>query len=176
MVIGFSAAASPDAHSQASSLTAKTIYLISCSEYKHIVELPAEQLYRSRHFKMSKKYIASLLSEGDCWYILSAKHGILHPKQVVVPYNQALTPMRAEDRRVWGTKVLSQLSLLSNPGDRIVLLVGEFYRNAIVPGLKALGYAVEEPFKSIGMGDAYHLMKERVEQYKDSLVTLEDLC
>ena len=39
--------------------TAKTIYLVACSKRKQAVELPAEQLYKSRHFRMCEKYVAA---------------------------------------------------------------------------------------------------------------------
>ena len=60
----------------------KSIFLIVCSESKASRSLPASEMYRSEGFKLSRA-----LADGcaDEWFIVSGKHGLLNPNDVIDP-------------------------------------------------------------------------------------------
>lgn len=58
------------------------------------------------------------------WYILSAKHGLLKPTQVVKPYNITLNTMSLAKRREWGKGVIRQMDDQLPEADEVVFLAG----------------------------------------------------
>ena len=63
------------------------IALVSCVAQKLECAAPAKDLYISAWFKKARIYVEG---EFDEWYILSAKHYILHPDTVIEPYDEIL--------------------------------------------------------------------------------------
>jgi hypothetical protein len=53
----------------------------------------AEELYISDWFIKAKKYIKQNYNE---WYILSAKHGLIKPNDLIETYNEYLPKMTLE--------------------------------------------------------------------------------
>ena len=82
------------------------LYLVSCVSKKLQHAAPARDLYRSTWFVLVRRLIER---ERAPWYILSAKHGLVHPDAVIAPYDQSLNTMRVADRRDWAARVKSQL-------------------------------------------------------------------
>ena len=60
------------------------IAIINCVNKKQLHAMEAQQLYVSMAFNIKVKFIKKHYNE---WYILSAKYGIIHPTQVIEPYN-----------------------------------------------------------------------------------------
>jgi hypothetical protein len=87
------------------------IVVVACGASKLDVAAPAKDLYTGRHFRLCRQYAERY---GDTWCILSAKHLLLHPDQVVEPYNE---------RMPTGTRQINQ------PG-------GKHYRAAMLLGLR----------------------------------------
>lgn len=110
---------------------------------------PASELYISQWFKAAKKYILTLEIE---YFILSAKHGILHPSQLVEPYDQSLYHLSAPERRRWSEMVVKQLIAIAPPGTEFVILAGKRYREGIVEPLENAGYNTTIPLQGLGIG------------------------
>src|ERR1700722_4703764 len=67
-----------------------TICLVSCVGGKRPTPSPARDLYQSDWFPKARCYVEAI---GCAWFILSAKHGLIHPDDVISPYEQTLTTM-----------------------------------------------------------------------------------
>ena len=101
------------------------VYLVACASKKRAQPAPAQRLYDSSLFNKSVQ-LARL--RGDCWYILSAKHGLLSPSEVVEPYDETLKRMSNAKKLAWAERVFQQLLRATQPGDRLVFLAGNDYR------------------------------------------------
>lgn len=58
------------------------MFLVSCVGDKHSKPLPARELYRSDWFLKARAYVEA---QGEEWFILSAKYGLVSPDQVIAP-------------------------------------------------------------------------------------------
>lgn len=86
------------------------IGLIGCTKRKLDYPCPARELYTaSILFRRAKAYCEH---HYDAWYVLSAKHGLVHPDTVIAPYDVALKQMKRPARRAWGESVSRQLQEL----------------------------------------------------------------
>src|SRR4051812_24833351 len=101
------------------------ICLVACASSKLDYSAPAGELYASTLFLKSRAWAKKFC---DRWYILSAKHGLLDPTQVIEPYNITLNDMRVDERKRWSAKVLNELLKLTTSSDHIVFLAGNNYR------------------------------------------------
>lgn len=106
-------------------------------------------MYISQWFQAAKKYILSL--EID-YFILSAKHGILHPTQLVEPYDQSLYHLSAPERRQWSEIVVKQLIAIAPPPSEFIMLAGKRYREGIIEPLQKAGYNTTIPLQGLGIG------------------------
>jgi Family of unknown function (DUF6884) len=73
--------------------------------------------------------------EGSCsrWYILSAKHGLVAPGEVLHPYDETLTTKGSRDRRTWAYRVLAQLrDALSTPSSTFTRVRPALFKSAAV--------------------------------------------
>jgi len=59
--------------------------------------------------ELFRRYRAYAIADADRWYILSAKHGLLDPDQVIAPYECTLNAMSAQELRDSATRVQPQL-------------------------------------------------------------------
>jgi hypothetical protein len=127
----------------------KTIYLVGCGAKKAPRVAQAKDLYLGDLFQKSRAYVESL---GASWLILSAKWGTLHPDASIRPYDESLNNKSREARFSWAVLVMLRLRLIISPGDRVVILAGEKYREFLIPELQELGAKVEVPLKGLGIG------------------------
>ena len=115
------------------------IVLISCSATKQQLppgaKVAAKDLYISSLFKKAWQY-AQLLSP-DKIFILSAKHALLKPTDMIETYNQSLTNASTETRKEWTNKVLSSLEAegINLAKDEIIILAGKSYWQHLAPKL-----------------------------------------
>ena len=61
------------------------VILVSCVGQKLGYPAPAADLYQSDWFKKARAYAEA---EGQRWYILSAKHGLVNPSKVLTPFDR----------------------------------------------------------------------------------------
>jgi len=101
----------------------------------------------------------------DEWWILSAKHGLLHPNaDPIEPYDETLSGARVARKREWAKKVVVQLGeegLLS--GDvTLVLHAGKDYYEELLPLIEDSGVSIEIATEGLGIGDTQAWYKERL--------------
>lgn len=137
----------------------RTIALVACVSRKHSSPLPARELYTSDWFRKASAYAEQVADE---WYILSAKHGLLAPGTTIEPYNETLNRMPAPDRRVWARRVLKSLERVLRPGDRVVILAGQRYREHLVAPIQRMGCCVDVPMEGLGIGKQLRWLKDRI--------------
>jgi hypothetical protein len=65
------------------------IGLVACSRLKSDRPLPARELSVSPVFRATSAY-AERRYGSDRWLILSARHGLVHPDQMLAPYELGL--------------------------------------------------------------------------------------
>jgi len=135
------------------------IGLVACSKAKASRPAPARELYQGRLFGLAAAYAEQTC---DNWYILSAKHGLVHPGSILEPYDVSLHDMDTGKRRRWADDILNTLrsagylpstrhrSLCLPPSTSWVVLAGRRYREFLIPGLTG---DVETPLAGLGIGE-----------------------
>ncbi|MBS0211536.1 MAG: hypothetical protein JSS27_21550 [Planctomycetes bacterium] len=123
--------------------------LISCVSKKQSTAAQAKDLYCSALFTKSREYVQQ---RCDSWFILSAKYGLLEPNEFIEPYEETLNAKSAKERFQWADDVWSSLRSRIHPGDDIVVLAGERYRERLVPLISAHGCRVDLPMQGLGIG------------------------
>jgi hypothetical protein len=96
---------------------------------------------------------------ADVWYILSAKHGLLRPDEIVDPYEQTLNAMPRHDRFAWAERVRSQLLEMLPRDAELLVLASQRYREQLVPFLKSQGYVVRVPMAGLKFGPQLRWLK-----------------
>ncbi|MFE6967114.1 DUF6884 domain-containing protein [Agromyces sp. NPDC057679] len=126
-----------------------TIGLVGCAGQKLQRPAPARDLYVSQLFRKTSAYVER---HCDAWYILSAKHGLVHPDTVLEPYNVRLGDVKTGPP-VWGwaKNVTEQLNdTLADVDDpHLLVLAGEQYRTI----LRLTDLPFEVPMKGLGIGE-----------------------
>lgn len=77
--------------------------LVACCAEKDRMPNAARALYISDLFKKAYEYADRTC---DHVYILSAKHGLVDPDEVLDPYDLSLNDMTKKERKVWAGDVL----------------------------------------------------------------------
>lgn len=103
--------------------SARPVVLVACCGSKLPHAAPAQDLYVSDLFRKSRAYAEAF---GCAWYVLSAKHGLLLPGQVVAPYDLTLNRMTRPELMAWEASVLEQWRAVQ--ADDVVMLAGRLYR------------------------------------------------
>ena len=112
--------------------TETTIGLVACAAAKLPHPAPARDLYVSQLFRKASAYAAATC---DGWYILSAKHGLVHPDTIIEPHDLKLGSKgpSAPSIQQWAARVQDQLTaeLTGLQNVKLIALAGEQYRTAI---------------------------------------------
>lgn len=137
----------------------KTIVLVSCVSKKQSISLPAEDLYISEWFHKAALY-ARLI--GDKWFILSAKYGLLHPDQIIEPYNVTLKSISKYQRVIWARRVLQDLNPLLSKDDSVVILAGHIYREYLEEPLRQMGCQISIPMQGLRIGEQMQWMNKQI--------------
>jgi hypothetical protein len=125
------------------------VVLVSCGNRKLNVPAAAKDLYVSPRFREARKF-AELY--GDKWFIISAKHGLVAPDEIVSPYDLDLQTLSPRDRKAWAARVLSDLSKMDLMGKRVVVLATDAYSDMLRDGLKKEKVVVTYPFSELPPG------------------------
>ena len=122
----------------------RRIGLISCSKAKLGTVALARDLYsRSDLFRKATEYCSQHL---DGWYVLSAKHGLVAPDQVLEPYDLTLKQLSAGQRRAWGKDVAGSLRDLGDV--ELEAHAGSVYVRALVDA----GVELSNPLRGLSIG------------------------
>lgn len=137
--------------------------LVGCASTKLQRSAPARELYVSQLFKKASAY-ADLTC--DRWYILSANHGLVHPDQVLDPYDVKLgaNTRGQEPIHNWADRVRTQLAaeLAEIPGVTLVALAGAQYQTVLRP----CQWPFEIPMKGLGIGQQLGYLTAELEQLR----------
>ena len=131
---------------------AQRIGLVGCVSKKADRPLPARDLYLSALFLGRRAMV-----ERTCtrWFILSAKHGVISPEEIVAPYDQSLKRATSAQRRSWSQAVLQALEAAAGPLSRCVIEIhaGAEYRSfGLEQGLRIRGVQVIVPALGLPIG------------------------
>jgi hypothetical protein len=137
--------------------------LISCTKSKASQARAAAELYQpSVWFSYAYQY-APLVA--DKILILSAKHGIVRPEQVLAPYDETLQGSSQVERETWADMVYPQLRATSEyrEAKSIVWLAGEDYRNELLARVRSDGKRSLVPMQGLRQGEQVSWLKAQVE-------------
>jgi hypothetical protein len=122
---------------------------------------PAKELYVSPLFRGRRAFV-----ERTChrWFILSAEHGLVHPDQVLAPYDRTLTNASVAERRAWSRRVADALEreLSSVAGLYFEVHAGAAYLNhGLVEILGRRGARIENPTEGLSLGEQLCFYRRR---------------
>jgi len=144
----------------------RRIGLVGCVKAKSHHPRPAKDLYISTLFRGRRSFVEYSCDE---WWILSAEHGLVHPDQVLAPYDTALKGAGRAKCRTWSSLVLSSIDSEIRPGPSEVfeMHTGAEYRDfGVVDGLLSRGCFVENPTSEMRFGPQLKFYKEFVERVR----------
>jgi hypothetical protein len=127
------------------------VILVGCVKSKCSYIAPAKDLYNSTLWRWRRAYAEM---SGCQWYILSAKHGLLHPDVEIAPYDLALVDLPVFKRREWSQHVLSDLTRKFHnlQGKVIEVHAGkEYVKYGLEDGLCKSGAFLYRPLAHIGL-------------------------
>lgn len=138
-----------------------TIGLVGCAAAKLRRPAPARDLYTSQLFRKASEY-AELHS--DRWFILSAKHGLVHPDTVLEPYDAKLGTKTGPPIWDWATLVSGQLDLklMHTPDAELLVLAGEQYRTF----LRYNDRPARVPMEGMGIGQQLGYLTNHLRAYR----------
>ncbi len=135
----------------------KKIALISCSKGKKNYSCKSMYMYDSVLFKKAKKYVES---QNYCeWFILSAKHGLLNPENIIEPYDLTLNNMGRDNLIKWSNSVFIQLCQMNI--SVIDFYAGDNYRKYLIPLLEFENIECNIPLKGLGIGQQLQFYKNK---------------
>ena len=132
------------------------LFLLSCVARKQSGTAPAADLYISEWFKKARRVAET---QGDAWFILSAKHGLTPPGKKIKTYNLTLNKMGVGERRKWADRVRQQMKEMLPDADEVVVLAGERYREGLLPYLHENYKRVRIPMAGMGIGKQLRWLK-----------------
>jgi len=142
---------------------ARRIGLVGCVKDKADSPQRAKDLYLSALFTGRRSYVEQSCSE---WWILSAEHGLVHPEEVLAPYDVALKDESRAVRRQWSASVLKAMDsqIVPGPDDVVEVHAGAEYRDfGLVDGLCIRGCTVEIPTEGMRIGHQRRFYKQASE-------------
>jgi hypothetical protein len=134
------------------------VALVACAKLKIEDRVPAQDLYSSPLFKMSRRYAEK---NAHRWFILSAEHGLLDPTTMTRPYDATLNSMRAMDRRTWVKGVIAQMKAADVSGRRLLILAGQVYRSGLMQFLWTRFDEIAIPMEGLKIGEQLSWLSER---------------
>ena len=132
--------------------TSQRIGLVGCVKTKANFAMPAKDLYISPLFKGRRGFVENTCDE---WWILSALYGLVHPDDLLEPYDVALVGSSRREKQLWSRAVLASIdaNVHAHDGDTFELHAGADYRLfGLEDGLKARGYLIENPTEGLRSG------------------------
>ncbi|MFA9427062.1 DUF6884 domain-containing protein [Natronorubrum sp. A-ect3] len=124
-------------------MTDRVLALVGCGSKKRKQPTAAKALYISSYFIKKRQW-----AEGcHAWRILSAEHGLVHPDEVLEPYDTALVDLDDTETRRWAEDVMTDLRPLLDDFNAVVVLAGRDYFTPIRGGLDQAAPAVQWPFE-----------------------------
>ena len=106
------------------------VALVACSAGKAAAPCSAREMYTGALFRLSRAWVEQRIESGTLqgWGILSAKHGLVDPWQVIEPYDTAFRDVDGEE---WFARVHQALVDRWGTATIYTLLAGGDYRMAV---------------------------------------------
>lgn len=166
----------------------KRVALVGCGKSKLRSPAPAKDLYTGQLFRSARAYAERFC---DAWAILSAKHFVLLPNEMVEPYDLRLEDLDVDHLRQWAWHVNWRLydrfrslwELVRGPVERCVMEDGHVVTHQRVVGLKGVEfvflageayaqgltgpsgrtYPATFPLRGLGVGERLRFFKEALD-------------
>lgn len=130
-----------------------TTAIIQCGSKKLDVASPAKDLYVGALFKMARRVAEA---NYDRWFIVSARHGIIAPDDIIEPYDLVLDVMTSIGREMWRSKVRGQIRRLHIEGATV--LAAKAYCRPFE------GMGATFPLDGTSLFDRMKLMRQAIEE------------
>lgn len=127
-----------------------TFHLVACARTKLSHAAAARDLYRSRWFQLARTIVEQ---RAERWAILSAKHGLLMPSEVIEPYDETLGTKSRAERKHWATAVSALVPPLVGNERQYAIWGGADYSEHLAPMLDAF-----LPLANMGIGQQLSYM------------------
>jgi hypothetical protein len=126
--------------------------LVGCVKTKQSVPARAADLYRSELFRRRRAYAEA---RGVPWFVISAEHGLLHPDDLVAPYDRALADQTAEYRAAWGAWVVAKLEDALGPiaNRNVEVHAGSAYVDSLREPLRRRRCGLDVPLRHLRQGE-----------------------
>ena len=144
----------------------KTVCLVGCSKEKLAQAAPAKDLYCSVLFRLCRNWAER---NADAWAILSGKHLLVDPDEVIEPYDRSIRERRPFDqRRPLSSKDFAQCVYAAvqgwacrfatpTEGPRLVVLAGQDYWQWIDGH-----FDMERPLDGLGIGQRLRWLRQEL--------------
>ena len=133
--------------------------LISCSKSKGGHRDLARNMYVS---SLYRKSVMAAEGWGLSFSILSAKHGLLDPDEVIEPYDLTLKGASKEFKAEWAHRVDAQIRRSIDPKKHLIVLAGDdYYAPLIEAGMKdPLSFFA--PMKGLSLGNRLAFLNQSI--------------
>lgn len=138
--------------------------LVSCGAAKLPHPAPARGLYTGSLFTAARGWVERQLALGevDGWRILSARHGIVAPDEIIGPYEATMDTKTVDELRRWVAKVDNAVR---TPGHglglgnwsqydghvTLTILAAGSYADPLVTAWNGLDWDIRTPLAGLGM-------------------------
>lgn len=123
------------------------ICLVSGSKSQMKTRALADRLYTSTLFQRASRYA---VEKCDRWFILSARHGLVAPGQVIEPYDIGFNDLSDQERFEWAQNVMQfLLRERITTHDTLILLASKSVREYLVPVLESRRLRFEIPIEGM---------------------------
>jgi hypothetical protein len=131
---------------------ARRVLLVGCVKTKQAAPAPARELFQGPLFSRRRSYAEA---SGAPWFILSAKHALVEPDDVLSPYDVYLPAQSDSYRMAWGRWVVERLLSLTGDFEAVTVEIhaGEAYVTPIRDLLTRHGADVFTPLGGLAMGE-----------------------
>ena len=139
----------------------RRIGLVGCVKQKAEAPAPAKELYQSTLFLGRRRFVERTCDE---WWILSAEHGLVHPDDLLAPYDLALKSLGQPARRRWSRDVIDPIDRRIGPqaGDVVEFHAGAEYRDfGVEAALVDQGCIIENPTAGMRIGSQLHFYAQQ---------------
>ena len=127
------------------------ICLVACAKTKLARPMQAKLLYTSPLFQKSRAYAEKYF---DAWGILSAKHGLVLPDQVIAPYDVTFGDLTIKEASAWCQNTRSAIKRQWDRDAEYTMLAGAGYICATT------GLRVSCPLEGLQVGQRLQWLNE----------------
>jgi hypothetical protein len=130
---------------------AADVILVGCVKSKLDHAAPACDLYVSELFRRRRAYAEA---RDARWFILSARHGLVAPRELLEPYDVHLVEQSTDYRDAWGHWVAARLATeMDVSGKTVEIHAGATYVDAVRSHLGRRGAVVVTPLAGLAQGE-----------------------